>query len=459
MIRSIDNTLMKLDRYISEDRIIDLEGQDLKSVLVELLNAICEKKPKLSKRGLLKELLNRENAMTTYLGRGVILPHIRVNMRSRFVFAVGRSKNGVDYDGYAGKEKVQLVFVLLASKNERNYLQALSSIARAFRDDAFVERLISAPDHEAFKEFLLAGFSGVQSQLSSKQTKNNKLLFRHAVRLAKGTEASTILFFSDTMIGGVEEIPDFGDTPTLLISSKSLDAPVLAQGKTTLHIQAFSCKRFSQLRSAVLIGLGRGLFKFTDKICCVGGIADSNQFDSVVIIDVQQEFQSILSNKGNILPGNVKPEVIERVIAIATELTVEGREGKNIGALFVIGDSAKVEGFTKPLVLNPFFGYKPEDRNILNPFMDETVKEFSSIDGAFIIKGDGVILSAGSLIHVPDYEHKLPSGLGARHAAAFAISLATQCVSIVISSSSGQVTLFRNGVMLPLIEKGISGGF
>jgi DNA integrity scanning protein DisA with diadenylate cyclase activity len=179
----------------------------------------------------------------------------------------------------------------------------------------------------------------------------------------------------------------------------------------------------------------------------------------VVIIDIQKEFRSVLSNKGSILPSNVKPEVLERVIAIATELTVEGREGQKVGTLFVIGDSEKVVALTKPLVLNPFYGYKHEDRNILNPFMDETIKEFSSIDGAFIIRGDGVILSAGSLIHVPDYDHKLPSGLGARHAAAFAISLATQCVSIVISSSTGQVTLFRRGVMLPLIEKGISGGF
>jgi DNA integrity scanning protein DisA with diadenylate cyclase activity len=50
--------------------------------------------------------------------------------------------------------------------------------------------------------------------------------------------------------------------------------------------------------------------------------------------------------------------------------------------------------------------------------MDETVKEFSSIDGAFIIRGDGVLLSAGSLVQATDVEHTLPSGLGSRHAAA-----------------------------------------
>ena len=450
---------MQLDRYISEDRILELEGADLESVLIELLDSICAKNQKLNKRTLLKSLINRENAMTTYLGRGVLLPHIRVKMRPRFIFAIGWSREGFDYDGYSGPQKVHLVFVLLASDKERNYLQALASIARVFRDEGFVDRLVHAKTHRKFKQMLLAGFSGVQAQLSSRQSKINRLVFRQVEQLAKGANASTILFFADTLIGGVEIIPDFGGIPTVVISSKMIDAPILAQDTPTLHIQAFSNKRFSQLRSAALIGLGRGLFKFTDKICCVGGIADSNQFDSVVIIDIQQEFQSVLTNKGSILPPNVKPEVLERVIAIATELTVEGREGQKVGTLFVIGDSEKVESLTKPLVLNPFYGYKYEDRNILNPFMDETIKEYSFIDGAFVIRGDGVILSAGSLVHVPDYEHKLPSGLGARHAAAFAISLATQCISVVISSSTGQVTLFRNGVMLPLIEKGVGGGF
>jgi len=118
-----------------------------------------------------------------------------------------------------------------------------------------------------------------------------------------------------------------------------------------------------------------------------------------------------------------------------------------------VGDSEKVGGLSKPLVLNPFYGYKEEDRNILNPFMDETVKEFSSIDGAFVIRGDGVVESAGSLIQATDPGHDLPSGLGARHAAAAAVSVAANCIAIVVSSSTGQVTLFRRGVMLPLTEK------
>jgi diadenylate cyclase len=85
------------------------------------------------------------------------------------------------------------------------------------------------------------------------------------------------------------------------------------------------------------------------------------------------------------------------------------------------------------------------------------VKEFSSIDGAFIVRGDGVIESAGSLVHAPEYVHQLPSGLGTRHAAGAAISMVSECIAIVISSSTGQVTLFRKGVMLPLLDKSAAG--
>ena len=91
---------------------------------------------------------------------------------------------------------------------------------------------------------------------------------------------------------------------------------------------------------------------------------------------------------------------------------------------------------------------------MLNPFIDETIKEYSLLDGAFVIGGNGIVESAGSLIH-SNTQVPLPGGLGTRHAAAVAISQAVDCIAITISSSTGQVSLFRNGKMLPLFDKGI----
>ena len=86
-----------------------------------------------------------------------------------------------------------------------------------------------------------------------------------------------------------------------------------------------------------------GVVKFTDRICCVGGISGSNQFDTLVVVDIEREFQTLLTGStADLLPEDVKPEVLERVIAVATELAVEGREGRPVGCLFVVGDTERV---------------------------------------------------------------------------------------------------------------------
>ncbi|MDG1172995.1 MAG: diadenylate cyclase, partial [Opitutales bacterium] len=150
--------------------------------------------------------------------------------------------------------------------------------------------------------------------------------------------------------------------------------------------------------------------------------------------------------------SDVSAETLERVTAIATDLAVSGREGKSIGAMFVIGDHEKVHKRSKQLVLNPFHGYDEEDKNVLNPFMDETIKELSLIDGAFIVRGNGVVETAGSLIQAKADNITLPGGLGTRHAAAAAITQVTNSIALVVSSS-GQVTYFRKGRMFTLFEK------
>mgnify|MGYP000929285134 FL=1 len=84
--------------------------------------------------------------------------------------------------------------------------------------------------------------------------------------------------------------------------------------------------------------------------------------------------------------------------------------------------------------------------------MDETIKELALIDGAFILRGDGVVESAGCLIQAKADEIDLPGGLGTRHAAAAAITHVTDSLALVVSSS-GQVTYFRKGRMFTLFEK------
>ncbi|MDX2187402.1 MAG: PTS sugar transporter subunit IIA [Opitutaceae bacterium] len=444
---------MRLEKLIARSRIVDLRSQDMKGALEELLQVSASRFPDLKQEALLKGLLQRESTMTTYLGDGVALPHVRLRMSRRYILAIGRSRTGVRHDGTKSDEAVRLILMLLAEERATDYLQVLASIARLVEDKSTVQALLEARTLDDLYERILAAAGGIVPRpVQGQQNRINRLMMREADRVAKGTGSAAILVFGDTHSGGVETNSWKSDTRALLVTRNLIDKSDAGGFSDVIQVRAFSNQRLAQLRSAMLVALTHGMLSFNDRICCLGGLAGSNQFDTLSVVDVEREFQTLLTGHNDLLPEDVKPEVLERVIGVAMELAVEGREGKPVGCLFVIGDTNRVERLTKPLVLNPFYGYKEEDRNILNPFMDETVKEFSSIDGAFVIRGDGVVVSAGSLIQATDKDHSLPSGLGSRHAAAAAISVAAECISIVVSSS-GQVTIFRRGVMLPLMEK------
>jgi len=452
---------MRLEKIIARSRIVELGSPDVTSALEELLEVSVSRFPNLKQDTLLKGLLQRESTMTTYLGNGVALPHVRVRLGGdrRYILAVGRSIAGIKHDGSKPEDGIHLIFMLLADERARDYLNVLAAIARLIDDPVLVASLLAAPKLDDVYERLHAAFGGVTERpVQARQSRMNRMMIAEAERVARGTACNAIMVFGDTFDGALELGHWPAKTKSILVT-RNLADPAQTRGKFAeiIQVRSFSNQRIAQLRSAIVVGLTRGIISFKDRLCCLAGIEGSNQFDTIVAVDVGREFQTLLTHNTDLLPDDVKPEVLERIVAVASELAIEGREGKPVGCLFVVGDTPRVEKLIKPLVLNPFYGYKEEDRNILNPFMDETVKEFSSIDGAFIIRGDGVVMTAGSLVQAADNEHDLPPGLGSRHAAAAAISVATNCIAIAVSSSTGQVTLFRRGVMLPLMEKGTPG--
>lgn len=456
---------MNLKRYLSKSRIKYVTATGFAEAVGQLLATIPDYVlGDTNHAEVLANLIEREKSISTYLGDGICMPHTRVNgLKQKYIFAVGRCPEGIDFEGLENYKQTRILFLMLSDEKVDNYLSVLSNLAKIFSSDNVCQRIKASPDIGAFKEAVLGAFDGGAALEADpktslmplfpryKEEKINELIIRSALKISKVAKCSTIILLGDSFSKMPDIAATFGDAKVVLVSEKS---PVSLPAKWKfISVRAFSEMRFSQLRSAVMIGLTRGTFNAKEKICCLGGVRDSNQIDTIVILDIEKEFSNIFIGQKNILPEGVSPEVLERVLDIAMELSVEGREGKPVGCIFVIGSSEELKPHLKQLILNPFYGYKPEDRNVLNPFMDETVKEYSLIDGAFIIDGSGVLEAAGALIHTPDFKLQLPGGLGARHAAAYSISLMADCISIVVSSSTGQITLFRRGQMLPITEK------
>ena len=143
----------------------------------------------------------------------------------------------------------------------------------------------------------------------------------------------------------------------------------------------------------------------------------------------------------------VNTEVLEQTVSLAVEIAREGREGRKIGTLFVVGDSGEVIKRSKPLILDPLHGHPDESKQIENPDMRETIKELAQLDGAFLVSNAGVVLSAARYIDAASDNLDLPLGLGSRHMAGASISLHTNAVAVVVSESS-MVRMFDDGELV-----------
>ena len=136
---------------------------------------------------------------------------------------------------------------------------------------------------------------------------------------------------------------------------------------------------------------------------------------------------------------------LEEVLQLAVELAREGREGRKIGTLFVIGDVEQTLAHSRPLLLDPLYGHPRELLHVTRPDFRETVKELAQLDGAFLVHDDGTFVAASRYVEVDldSPSHFMP-GLGTRHAAAASISSTTDAIAIVVSQSS-IVRVFAHG--------------
>jgi diadenylate cyclase len=155
-----------------------------------------------------------------------------------------------------------------------------------------------------------------------------------------------------------------------------------------------------------------------------------------------QLFAEICSEK-----RKVNSQVLKQTVSLAVEIAREGREGRKIGTLFVVGDSGAVIKRSKPLILDPLQGHSDESKQIDNPDMRETIKELAQLDGAFVVSNSGVVLSAARYIDAASDNLDLPLGLGSRHMAGASISQQTSAVAVVVSESS-MVRMFDDGELV-----------
>ncbi|MBW2672847.1 MAG: DNA integrity scanning protein DisA nucleotide-binding domain protein [Deltaproteobacteria bacterium] len=284
----------------------------------------------------------------------------------------------------------------------------------------------------------------------------NESIMEFAHRFAEEIQAKAILLYGEVAPDLLAKKGDNASFDTILITRESGTG---SHNKklfyAVINIPNVNVTRLSQIKVAITKGLATGLFKKGDKLVCLTGVPKFGYIDSIFVIDVGKEFDILISEEVADIFEDIQPEVFETVLNIALELASQGREGRQVGTIFVLGDHEKVLELSRQMIINPFMGYKEEERNILDRNLKDTIKEFSAIDGAFVVRGAGVLVTARSHLDAALETRDFPQGLGSRHIAAAGITSVTGAIAIVISESTGTVRIFKKGQLFVDIEKGM----
>jgi diadenylate cyclase len=217
-----------------------------------------------------------------------------------------------------------------------------------------------------------------------------------------------------------------------------------AAGIPVLPLPDYDLGRPEKLKIALVSGIARGLYKEGDVVVGLLARKPAAMPDSILVVTVGQEEED--GSFGFLQAEGVSAGVMDALLELAVSIGVEGWEGRPVGALFVVGDSSTVMEKSRQLTLNPFQGYSEDEKNIMNPDVRHALHAFAVLDGAFIVREDGVVVAAGRYLNFDDEkELDVPLGLGARHMAAAGISRDSEAIAIVVSQTSGSVRVFRRG--------------
>ncbi|MCF7818156.1 MAG: PTS sugar transporter subunit IIA [Kiritimatiellales bacterium] len=132
---------------LTPERVVLLDRATKDEVLTKLVDLLATTPFVKNRDELLKGILERETLMSTGIGFGIGVPHVRINSVTDLVMAVAVCKKPVE--GYTSLDEapVQIVCMLAARSDQHTkYIRALSSISSRLKDQHVRERIIASAD-------------------------------------------------------------------------------------------------------------------------------------------------------------------------------------------------------------------------------------------------------------------------------------------------------------------------
>jgi len=288
-------------------------------------------------------------------------------------------------------------------------------------------------------------------------TKHNAAMIVAALLLLKdrGADALLILLDGATDWKRIAELvaETTCDKPVIVAADSGEDLEGAAEaGLKPLALNKETAPLLERLQHALLEAAADELIRINGEIVALYSGFQAGRLDSISHLKLDERMRRLTTRDLQMIESSVPLKTIKAVIDLAVQIGMEGREGKPVGTLFVIGDTRKVLEYSNDSGVDPFRGYNRKTRNLLDAKVQEDAKEIAQLDGAFVVTSDGIIERSRQMLEVLHEDLNMSKGLGSRHWAAAAITRRTKAIAVVVSQSTGTVRLYQNGFRIMQIE-------
>jgi diadenylate cyclase len=288
-------------------------------------------------------------------------------------------------------------------------------------------------------------------------TDRNLAVLEGAAAIARRSGADAVLLAVSAAAERQQLRDLLGDRHRLVAAAAEESDPSLTDGEL-LVVPQLRLRRRGRAKVALLEGLASGSIAPDERVVVVSGnMRDGHcELDTVAVIDLSRAGEYLDADAGaalSILQEVSDAAIFDALLSLCVEIGQEGREGQSVGLLVTLGSHDDVLTRSHQLVLNPFAGHAEAERCVLYPSAQRALREFSGMDGAFVLRSDGIVMAAGRYLEEHAHREAVPSGLGSRHRAAAGITAATRCVAFCVSQSTGDTRVFGGGRLLMTIER------
>ena len=127
----------------------EFKSENKNNVINELIDLLIDDERVLDIEDVRQCVFDREQKMSTGVGKGFAIPHGKTNSVTDIVAAFGKSEIPIDYNSLDG-EPVQIIFLLIGKENLiAKHIKLLSRISRLMNNDEFRKKLIEAESKES----------------------------------------------------------------------------------------------------------------------------------------------------------------------------------------------------------------------------------------------------------------------------------------------------------------------